>query len=158
KGAPGVAVLTYGTWQRDFGGSPEVIGHQLVDGYTLVPRTVIGVAPPGLDFPRGTDVWTNEGVWDFPAIAITRLAPGATMSSAGSEFLSLVRPFNPDWRLVGASAASFPDLVIGDVRRILWILTAAVGLLFTIACVNVGTVLLVRAGERQRELVVRRAL
>jgi predicted permease len=158
RGAPGVAVLSYGAWRRNYGGSPAVVGHRLIDAYTLVPRTVVGVAPPGLDFPRGTDVWTNDVVWDFPAIAIARLAPGATVRSAAVEFFSLVRPFNPARPLVGATGTSFPDLVIGDVRRILWVLTAAVALLFTIACVNVGTLLLVRAGERQRELLVRRAL
>src|SRR5262249_5335920 len=57
-GAAPAAVLSYIAWQRRFGGRPDIIGQRIVPYDTGAAITIVGVMPPGLDYPRNTDVWT----------------------------------------------------------------------------------------------------
>jgi putative ABC transport system permease protein len=152
-------VLSYGTWQSQFGGNPAAVGRTLVDAYTRQKLTIVGVAPPGLDYPSGTGSWSAMRR-ENPAqvLAVARLAPGASMRAARDEYLSIESRLEPTWKLTSANADTFPKVVLGDVRPLLVALAAAVALLLLIACVNVGTLFLVRANSRTRELAVRRAL
>ncbi len=159
-GAAHVMVLSYAAWQSQFGGRGSIVGHQLYEPYTRWTYTVVGVAPPGLDYPAGIAAWspvdtTQRGL---QVITIARLAPGATLSAARDEFFSIVNPRSLDMRLTGAQANTFTETVLGDVRPVMVALTAAVAMLLLIACVNVGNLFLLRAGGRARELAVRRAL
>ncbi|HEX3866636.1 MAG TPA: FtsX-like permease family protein, partial [Gemmatimonadaceae bacterium] len=122
--------------------------------------TIVGVAPAGLDYPNGAGYWlpwpSADGV---SVIAIGRLAPGATASAAAADVLAIVRRIPQPWRqLTGAKSVPFVRAMLGDVRPMLVALGAAVALLLVIACVNVGGLLLLRAGTRSRELAIRRAL
>jgi predicted permease len=163
KGAVPVIVLSYRAWQHDFGGDPRVVGRRLIGQYFGGRYPIVGVAPPGLDYPAGVDFWVSITPLGSALMnVIGRLAPGATPAMVQSEFLPLVkrsRANNPfSVQLVRADARTFPKAVVGDVQPVLVVLTAAVALLLLIACVNVGNLLLLRAVARTRELAIRRAL
>jgi putative ABC transport system permease protein len=158
-GAPEVVVLSYGVWQSQFGGSLSVVGRRLIDPWFRHSVTIVGVAPPGLDYPAGAECWTPMAQDAKSQVyAVARLAPGASIDVAREEFSAAASRIEPGFKLTGADAQTFTTAVVGNARPTLIALTAAVALLLTIACVNVGTLFLIRAGSRASELAVRRAL
>jgi putative ABC transport system permease protein len=159
-GAEHKIVLSHGAWHRLFGGDSGIVGRHLLEPYARAEYEIIGVAPPGLDYPGGVDMWLPN--WQpsdkLSVIAIARLAPGAAVATARSEFLALMKETHRDAQYDGVRAVPVAQAIVGDVRPVLIALAAAVGLLLLIACVNVGNLLLLRASDRARELSVRRAL
>jgi putative ABC transport system permease protein len=160
KGAAPVLVISYKIWQRDFAGDSNIVGRTLVEPYSQARFTIVGVAPAGLDVPTGAEFWMPAGPeWTGLAVfAVARLAPGATPAAFSSELLSIKQRISPDLHLIGVKSTGFTEAVLGNVRPALIILMSAVLLLLVIACVNVGNLLLLRAGLRARELAIRRAL
>jgi putative ABC transport system permease protein len=156
-----VMVLSYDAWQRIFSGDPKVIGRHFQQTMNGAQYTIVGVAPPGIDLPAGTDYWSPM---PFPQLqnVVARLAPGATPAMARDEFRRLVDQELLDEHITnavsGADARTFDVAVVGNVRPILVVLVAAVTLLLLLVCLNVGNLLLLRAAARARELAVRRAL
>ncbi len=154
-------VLSYRAWREQFGGDSSVVGRHLVDPLNRTDYTIVGVAPPGLAYPAGVDYWIpmwagwQSGVSSF---TVARLTPSATVATARDEYAAIERRLSPELQLRGAHAATFVETVLGDVRPVLALLTAAVALLLLIACLNAGTLMLLRASTRERELAVRRAL
>lgn len=157
-----VLVLSYSAWQGKFGGDPSVIGRHLIEPYARWDYTIIGVAPPGLDYPAGAEYWAPIwGGWSggVSTIAIGRLSPGASLTGARDEYYSIAqRTATPQVHWKGAHAATFTETVLGNIAPILNVLMAACSVLLLIACLNVGNLLLLRASVRGREVAVRRAL
>jgi len=168
-----VAVLSYGLWQRRFGGDVNVVGKTLV--LNGVSHTVIGVMPSDFQFPNSDvqvwtpmasaakDVETIRGSHDLSIIARTK--PGINLPQAQADVASIVAQtqkehpdlYDPDsgWSV---SLVTLRDQMVGDHRLVLLILLGVVSFVWLIACLNVSNLLLARAASRRHEIAVRAAL
>jgi putative ABC transport system permease protein len=168
-GAAPVLVISYGAWQRRFGGDPKVLGRQIVMYGNGVAHTIVGVMPQGLDYPRGADMWaplvpartrpgTDSTVADVEVIG--RLRAGAIAARARDELTAFLRraEASPWQRDMHGVVHALPRLVLGETRPALVAFAAAAGLLLLITCINVANLLLVRGLARVREIAVRSAL
>jgi putative ABC transport system permease protein len=171
-GAEKVALIGYGTWQRDYGGSQQIVGkHVRING---TPATIIGVMPKGFAFP------TNEELWiplysEFPVRArndprvvnpsvLGSIKPGVSLDQANLEFSAFARRFAqayPDTNKAFNTAQVQPLITTFTPRplrgTLLTMLGFCVGVLL-IACVNVMNMQFARATLRAKELAVRSAL
>src|SRR5438874_41163 len=161
-GAAPVLVLSYGAWQRRFGGDPHVLGRQVLTYDDGVAYTIVGVMPQGLDYPRGTDFWAPVVPSTVPKdlYVIGRLAVGRAAVDARDELTTFFgRAGGSRWgRDLRGVVHTLPRLILGDTRLALIAFAAAAGLLLLITCINVANLLLVRGLARVREIAVRSAL
>ncbi|PYP19365.1 MAG: hypothetical protein DMD54_02930 [Gemmatimonadetes bacterium] len=162
SGAAPVAVLSYGIWQRRFGGDRTIVGRQLLTYDDGMSYTIIGVMPQGLAYPRGTDFWTPVVPSSLPKdlYVIGRLAPGASATNARDELTAFFSraEASPWQRNLRGVVHTLPRLVLGDTKPALIVFASAAALLLLITCINVANLLLVRGLARVREIAVRSAL
>jgi len=164
-GLPGrnaVAVIDYGLWQQLFGGDPKILGATIrLDG---IPLTVIGVAPPGFDYPGKAILWKpaafspgNNG-WG----TIARLRPGITWSQAQAAFAVEAERLAPKVEggnlILHPSIMSLQDGLAGRVKNASLMFMGAVLLVLLIACTNVANLSIARTVDRAAELSIRTAL
>jgi putative ABC transport system permease protein len=170
-GATPLAVLSFESWQTEFGGDPSVLGRSIDLDDT--PTTIIGVMPRDFAFPAaGPSIYSQmqldrENPWArnnhyLPVLA--RLAPGATLRSAQSELDVLASQstraypdFYPNTGL-RVRLEGYQDSIVGGVKTPLYILLAAVGFVLLTVCVNVANLLLARGETRTREIAIRTSL
>ena len=168
-----VAVLSYGLWQRRFGGDPRVVGRTI--RLTGTGYTVIGVMPRRFGFPSGAfQLWTGmgfaltvvQGQAQNRALrifqAVLRLRPGVELPKAQAELAALasrLQRVHPDTNEgVSFTLVSLRDREVGNVRPALLVALGSVGCLLLIACANVANLVLARMTARAQELAVRAAL
>ena len=154
-------VLSYAAWRRDFGGDSSVIGRPLRSPKMSWTMSIIGVAPAGLDYPRGVEYWIASEYGGIDVVA--RLQPNATPETARQEFKAFLTHDPNQIKHIGqntidAQVHTLSQMVIGDAKPALLALTAAVALLLVLACTNVGNLLLLRSAGRVREMAIRRAI
>lgn len=174
---PERVMLSYGYWQRRFGGRPEVVGRNIT--MDSRPREIVGVMPKGfqfvnvdcdviapLAFDRGKMILAGFG---FHGIA--RLKSGATIAEANADMARMLPIWMDSWTNGPGSNPHIYETwkitpmirpmkqeVIGNIGDLLWVVMGTIGVVLLIACANVTNLLLVRVEARQQELAVRAAL
>lgn len=164
-----VAVLSYDFWQRQYGGSRDVLGSTLE--LDRESHEIVGVMPAGLGGHVGIapDVWVPldlargaSNVWSNSYLSVVaRLAEGVSVTSAQAELdrrAAMLRSESGRHQKITFEVAALEDEVAGPSRVLLGILMAAVIAMLSIACINVANLFLTRGLARQREFSVRAAL
>lgn len=174
-GAPPVAMISAGLWQRRFGNDASIVGKTVA--LAGLPHVIVGVLPAGFEFPlAGTDVWlTRPAEWSVippqnrqisPILSMFgRLRPGADLAQATAELAVLNRQYaaaHPDAldtkEQPTGPVRALRDVLVEDVRPKLWLLLGALGFVLLIVCANTASLLLARATSRSREFAVRAAI
>ena len=176
QSSPVTALLSYGAWQKYYGGRQDALGQSMVlDGATI---TVVGVLPRGFHFAPAepSEFWVlqkagglQNGTYNCAAnrnchdyFGVARLKDGVTFQSAYADIKSVEAQLEAEYPSSNRERVAFmlplTEVIVGDIRPILLVLLGGSALLLLIAGVNVASLLLVRSESRRREIAVRGAL
>ena len=171
-----IAVLSYGLWQRRFGGRSDIVGQSIT--LNGVPNTVVGVMPANFQFHikqrsgtgRPPELWSVLPMPSGPGAAdhgrflsvVARLKQGVSVEQANAEMRTIATRLSaeaPQYNLnYSSEVLPLREQFFGNVRRALWLLLGAVGFVLLIACANVANLLLSLATSREKEIALRAAL
>jgi predicted permease len=162
--APRTLIISYGSWQKRFGGKQEIIGQPIT--LDEIPYIIVGVLPQSFHFApvEKAEFWATlhpAGYCDQARNChylngVARLKDGVTIDTALTDLTRVAKDLEfqfPDSnRGQGATVAPLAEVIVGDIKPILLLLLGGAGLLLLIACINVASLLLVRSETRRREL------
>jgi putative ABC transport system permease protein len=167
KGGAPVVVLGHGLWQTRFGGNAQIIGQSIT--LNGVPTTVIGIMPPGFQYPRDAEFWIPaapqrgsefRGVHSFYILG--RLKRDVTLAQGDAEARTVTKRLEQEYPGENAKRSArlepMHDAVTQNIKPQLAVLAGAVALVLLIGCTNIASLFLARAASREREAAVRTAL
>jgi putative ABC transport system permease protein len=168
-GAP-VVLLSYGLWQRRFGGSREILGKSIT--LDSQPYTVIGVLPSGFELLQPADVYLpfhpwaktlpDDRNWHPGIFVIGRLKEGISREQGRTEMVAITKRLEEQYPIyntgTSADVVGLQEQLVKNVRPALLLLLGAVAAVLLIACVNVANLLLARAAARGREVAIRTSM